>query len=190
MIRRQFLSHVLGHGLVGVTVCGTTGCGTLLYPERHGQPHSPHIDWKVVALDGLGLLLFFVPGVIAFVVDFSTGAIYLPWEETYPDFGMHEAKMPRQHSAMLQTTITSQSELPAQPLGLKRVSLSHEQMNLNRIEQLASDHVGKDVSLENEKARLSTLARLDQFDRQLTRHHSDHGFGHAIRSFFERRIRG
>jgi hypothetical protein len=29
-------------------------------------------------LDGLGLLLFFVPGVIAFAVDFGTGAIYLP----------------------------------------------------------------------------------------------------------------
>jgi hypothetical protein len=33
-------------------------------------------------LDGLGLLLFVVPGVIAFVVDFSTGAIYLPPESS------------------------------------------------------------------------------------------------------------
>jgi len=32
----------------------------------------------VVALDAIGLLFFFVPGVIAFAVDFVTGAIYLP----------------------------------------------------------------------------------------------------------------
>jgi hypothetical protein len=32
----------------------------------------------VVALDAVGLLLFFIPGVIAFAVDFSNGTIYLP----------------------------------------------------------------------------------------------------------------
>jgi hypothetical protein len=32
----------------------------------------------MVALDGVGLLFFFVPGIIAFAVDFMTGAIYLP----------------------------------------------------------------------------------------------------------------
>jgi hypothetical protein len=32
----------------------------------------------VAILDGLGLLLFIVPGVIAFAVDFSNGTIYLP----------------------------------------------------------------------------------------------------------------
>jgi hypothetical protein len=52
-------------------------CGTILYPERRGQP-AGRLDVGVVALDGLGLLLFLVPGVIAFAVDFATGAIYLP----------------------------------------------------------------------------------------------------------------
>ncbi|MBW2133447.1 MAG: hypothetical protein JRG88_13125 [Deltaproteobacteria bacterium] len=32
----------------------------------------------VAVLDGLGLLIFFIPGIIAFAVDFATGAIYLP----------------------------------------------------------------------------------------------------------------
>ena len=36
------------------------------------------MDWGIFALDAVGLLLFFLPGVIAFAVDFSTGAIYLP----------------------------------------------------------------------------------------------------------------
>lgn len=34
------------------------------------------IDPGIAVLDGLGLLLFIVPGVIAFAVDFTTGTIY------------------------------------------------------------------------------------------------------------------
>lgn len=60
-----------------LSLSSLTGCGTILYPERRGQPSGP-IDWKVVALDGIFLLLFVIPGVIAFGVDFTTGAIYLP----------------------------------------------------------------------------------------------------------------
>lgn len=55
----------------------TTSCGTILYPERRGQPVGK-IDVGVAVLDGIGLLVFLVPGVIAFAVDFATGAIYLP----------------------------------------------------------------------------------------------------------------
>lgn len=54
-----------------------TACGTLMYPERRGQ-RSGEIDIKVAVLDGIGLLFFIIPGVIAYAVDFSTGAIYLP----------------------------------------------------------------------------------------------------------------
>lgn len=52
-------------------------CGTLIYPERQGQ-NGGKLDLGVVALDAIGLLFWFVPGVIAFGVDFITGAIYLP----------------------------------------------------------------------------------------------------------------
>src|SRR4029077_13755883 len=57
-------------------------CGTLLYPERRGQPVGP-LDAGVVALDAVGLLLFFVPGIVAFAVDFATGTIYLPPQPPY-----------------------------------------------------------------------------------------------------------
>ena len=56
---------------------GATSCGTILYPERRGQT-AGKIDAGVAVLDGIGLLFFIVPGVIAFAVDFATGAIYLP----------------------------------------------------------------------------------------------------------------
>lgn len=54
-----------------------TACGTILYPERKGQI-SGRIDPAIAVLDGIGLLFFLVPGVIAFAVDFSDGTIYLP----------------------------------------------------------------------------------------------------------------
>ncbi|MDZ7830119.1 MAG: hypothetical protein U5L07_00040 [Desulfobacterales bacterium] len=54
-----------------------SACGYLLHPDRRGQTGG-RIDVGIVALDGIGLLFFLVPGIIAFAVDFSTGCIYLP----------------------------------------------------------------------------------------------------------------
>lgn len=69
-------------------VLSLTGCGTLFYPERKGQLQG-RIDPGVAIVDGLGLLLFIVPGVIAYAVDFSNNTIYLP--------GSHEASIDRLH---------------------------------------------------------------------------------------------
>ncbi len=55
----------------------SVGCGTIIYPERRGQTGG-QIDPGVAILDAAGLLLFVVPGLVAFGVDFITGAIYLP----------------------------------------------------------------------------------------------------------------
>jgi len=41
---------------------------------------ADHIDPAVVLLDGALLLVFVVPGVVAFAVDIATGAIYQPQE--------------------------------------------------------------------------------------------------------------
>ncbi|SFP28847.1 hypothetical protein SAMN05216229_101315 [Geopseudomonas sagittaria] len=54
-----------------------SGCGTLFYPERRGQLKG-QIDPAVAALDAIGILFFVIPGLIAFAIDFGTGAIYLP----------------------------------------------------------------------------------------------------------------
>ncbi len=62
--------------IVALTV-NLAACGTILYPERKGQIKG-RIDPSVAVLDGVGLLFFLVPGVIAFAVDFNNGTIYLP----------------------------------------------------------------------------------------------------------------
>jgi hypothetical protein len=60
-----------------VLIAQLAGCGTIMYPQRRGQ-HGGKIDAGVAVLDGVGLLLFVLPGIIAFAIDFGTGAIYLP----------------------------------------------------------------------------------------------------------------
>lgn len=65
-------------GLLAATLLAQlTGCGTLLYPERRGQLNG-QIDPAIAALDAVGILFFVIPGLIAFAIDFGTGAIYLP----------------------------------------------------------------------------------------------------------------
>jgi len=63
--------------LAAAFVVQVSGCGTLLYPERKGQSGGK-VDAQVAILDGIGLLFFIIPGVIAFIVDFDNGTIYLP----------------------------------------------------------------------------------------------------------------
>lgn len=55
---------------------GSTGCGYLLYPERRGTL-SGTIDSGTMVMDLLWLLPGIIPGVVALIVDFSSGAIYV-----------------------------------------------------------------------------------------------------------------
>lgn len=63
--------------LSATLVTQLSACGTIFYPERRGQL-TGEIDPGVAILNGIGLLFYVVPGLIAFGVDFATGAIYLP----------------------------------------------------------------------------------------------------------------
>lgn len=72
--RRVFVRGALAAG-AGLAL---GGCGYLLYPERRGQTSKSQLDATVVILDGLLVLLAVVPGVIAFIVDASSGTLYLP----------------------------------------------------------------------------------------------------------------
>lgn len=75
------MSSTLRRGLtglvLGVSITALVGCGTVFHPERKGQ-QSGRIDPVVAIANGVGLLFFIVPGVIAYAVDFSNGTIYLP----------------------------------------------------------------------------------------------------------------
>lgn len=74
-------SRVTGGLLVATLLTQLTACGTLFYPDRRGQIEGK-VDPVIVALDAVGILFYVIPGLIAFGIDFATGAIYLPGGST------------------------------------------------------------------------------------------------------------
>ena len=78
------LTRSIAIGALLLSLLFQTACGTLLHPERRGQTGG-RIDPGIAILDGLGLLLFVIPGIVAFAVDFSNGTIYLPPDEADAD---------------------------------------------------------------------------------------------------------
>jgi hypothetical protein len=74
MIKKK-LTKAVAMSMATVMVLQLTACGTIFYPERKGTK-SGTIDPIVAVADAIGLLFYFIPGVIAFAVDFSNGTIY------------------------------------------------------------------------------------------------------------------
>ncbi|MEL6113866.1 hypothetical protein P0Y67_01490 [Photobacterium sp. SP02] len=69
--------QALGMCLTAILTIQLSGCGVLLHPERKGQ-RGGQVDPAIAVLNAAGLLLFVVPGLIAFGVDLYYGTIYLP----------------------------------------------------------------------------------------------------------------
>ena len=70
-------SRVIGGVVVAALLTQLSACGSIFFPDRRGQIDGK-IDPMIVVLDAVGLLFYVIPGLIAFGVDFATGAIYFP----------------------------------------------------------------------------------------------------------------
>jgi hypothetical protein len=125
-----------------------SGCGYILYPERRGQKPTGRIDPAIATLDALGLLLFIIPGVIAFAVDITNGTLYFP--------------NGRRHSSI----ITGD-----EPMTVIRVNPA--ELNEKMIQHIVKEHTGasirpdlRDVEIyeldksENIEARLAELKKF------------------------------
>ena len=125
---KKLLSLIIILGLM----LQVTSCGTLLYPERRGQA-SGRLDPAVAIMDGIGVFFFVIPGLIAFAVDFYTGAIYLPGG-----------------SSQIHPTSSSTKSL---------VVLHENPNNLNRmrIENVVNSYTGLSISLDHTDIRISEL---------------------------------
>lgn len=132
--RRRFLLSAL----VTTGTASAVGCGTVLHPERRGQPAGP-LDWKIVALDAIGLLLFFIPGVIAFAVDFTTGTIYLPPDQ----YGQKRDKRSGQK--------------------LVSIKMPEEKMTVGKLEQIVSGHAQRQIQLTPGSYQTEELKTIDEF---------------------------
>ena len=106
------------------------GCGTIFWPERKGQP-AGRLDPKVVTLDAIGTILFIIPGLIAFAMDFNNGTIYLPPE------GYSGANSPQ--SDWIKVTTSTKSATPAE------------------IERIVREKTGKTIRLQPGHYRATRL---------------------------------
>mgnify|MGYP006918514624 FL=1 len=108
-----------------------------MYPERKGQV-SGKIDAGVAVLDGIGLLLFIIPGVIAFAVDFSNGTIYLPPEK----------------NSLLEKTDSK---------NLSSLHIDKDNMNLQEIESLVSENTGINFDMDDQRIQVVELNKITEF---------------------------
>ena len=74
-------TRIIGSVVALSLVTQLTACGTLFFPDRRGQIEGK-IDPVVAGLNAVGILFYVIPGLIAFGIDFATGAIYYPGGHT------------------------------------------------------------------------------------------------------------
>ena len=137
------------HAILLVLIIQLSGCGTILYPERKGQSvDGARIDTQVAILDGLGLLLFIIPGVIAFAVDFTTGAIYLP---------------PGSQANMQNSNFNTSDRIYSQRNYFQMTNLisdyhfvhvEREQLTRQNIESIVLEYTGKMIRLDDEQMQV------------------------------------
>lgn len=134
------LMHSIRILICGVLTVQLMGCGTIMYPERKGQ-RAGKIDAGVAILDGIGLLCFLIPGIIAFAVDFNNGTIYLPG--------------------------TSRSSLDTK--NIKQVKFDTKHADKASIEKTIKDETGYTVQLDQDNMKVSRLKSIDDVAIELAK---------------------
>lgn len=126
-----------------------SACGTILYPERRGQSAVGGVDVTVALLDAVGLLFGLVPGVIAFAIDFSTGAIYLP---------AHGHALAANAHSDSGATLASYDDTA----NYRIIQVDQDQLNQAIIEQIIYQETGNRVNLSDDDVRFIKLDNIDQ----------------------------
>ena len=128
-------SRVIGGVVVAALFTQLTACGSIFFPDRRGQIDGK-IDPAIAILDAVGLLFYVIPGLIAFGIDFATGAIYYPGGHTaqVDPAKLHEAVSPDGKVDNLKLQAILESELG------QRLPLDDPRLIQHRgsVEQLAS----------------------------------------------------
>lgn len=133
MTTRRMMMAALAAG----TTALLSGCGTILYPDRAYQKKRGQLDPAIAILDGIGLFFFIIPGLVAFAVDFTTGAIYFPADHEPGD---------------RERTIFDQYDAPASA-----------KLDEREIERIVALKTGKHIDLQHDDVRVMELDNLDQF---------------------------
>jgi hypothetical protein len=137
----------------------SASCGTLIHPDRWGQPHTAVLDPSIVVLDGLGVLVFLIPGVVAFIVDFSTGAIYLPeprFNPYLPPPGVYPPPggPPPPGYAPPMTSATTGATFRGSSRPLTRINADSTPLTKERIEAIVRERTGQTIKLDASDVRV------------------------------------
>jgi len=124
--------------LCAVLIFQIIGCGTIMHPRRIGQK-SGNIDPVVAILDGVCLLFFIVPGVVAFAVDFINGTIYLP----HGRYGMLDIN------------------------NADKVSFDPKKCTLADIEKIVKEKAGYDVDLNKPEVKVYAFNTMEELRANL-----------------------
>ena len=122
-------------GLAAGSTALLSGCGTILYPDRAYQKERGQLDPAIIILDGIGLFFFIIPGLVAFAVDFTTGAIYFPTDH---EPGERERTLFDQYDA-------------------------EARLDREEIERAVMLKTGKAIDLYKDEVRITELESLDRF---------------------------
>ena len=144
MKSRKLFQRMIVLALICALLVQVSACGYVLYSERRNQPRGGEIDPAVAILDGLGLLLFIIPGVVAFIVDFSTNAIYFPPGKKASLLGAEKEKL-------------SVVQVPA------------GQFNPKGIESIVSKHVGETIRFDSAEVKIYALEDIDHLPQEYLR---------------------
>jgi hypothetical protein len=125
-----------------VVIVQLTGCGYFLYPERRGQKPFGRVDPAIAVLDALGLLLFVLPGVIAFAVDITNGTLYFP--------GGHR-----------------HSSASTQPEQIMRVRVDPAKLSNERMEEILKNYAGVSIRLDQKKMEIYQLDGSENVEAEL-----------------------
>jgi hypothetical protein len=140
-MKRQLL-RVVRALVVGVLIFQLLACGYFMYPERRGQKPVGRVDPAIAVLDALGLLLFIIPGVIAFAVDITNGTLYFP--------------AGRQHSSV--STETDR---------ITRIQVNPNELNETMIREMVEKQTGLSLGPDLKGVEIYELDRSENIEARL-----------------------
>jgi hypothetical protein len=169
--------------LVACLSLEAASCGTIIHPERWGQPRTGPLDPSIVILDGIGVLLFVVPGVVAFIVDFSTGAIYLPGPgympappraiypppaypgPAYPPGAYPPASAYPPPGGYGGPAAPSATSPPPPPVPMTRIDIDPTLLNKAKIEEVVRAQTGREIDLDGTDVGVEHVPSVDDASR-------------------------
>ena len=129
----------------GVALVFATSCAVIIHPERKGNSGAP-VDTVPLIVDILLFLPGLLPGVIALILDFGTGAIYLSKGTNKPFLGKRGKA--KRHKLMVEVVDADGTVLDRRALTVDPPKRGDDSVALTLPDLAAADYAGRDVHLQ------------------------------------------